>query len=153
MARLDNRSINQPVLMFAEPEFSNAGEDQSSSVFDTAQYDAGYTISLNAINIAGGSFDYNIQTSDTAFGGGFENVPADKLIGGALPTMTSALLPGPGAVSVARGVLDGKRFVKVEMTNVSVTGFPGSNVAVFVTLNGAVESAPPLAPEGTMIAL
>ncbi len=149
MARFDNRSSSQPVLMFGTDDFDSAGSP-TSVVLDTKDYDAGYTIAVNAVNLGAGTVDMTIETSDDS-SSGFVAVATDKLIGGAIPNLNNTLLSGNGAVSVARGVVDDKRFVRVVFANPA--SIPATVVAMFVTLNGAVEGAPPEAAEGTDISV
>ncbi len=150
MARFDNRSINQPVLMFGSDDLTAGGATQTSAVIDTALYDAGYTIAANAVGFSTGSIDMVIQTSDSS-SSGFTDVATDKLIGGVIPSLVPALFNGEGSVSVSRGVVDDRRFVRVQFTNPS--SLPVSGLAFFVAINGAVEGAPPSEAEGTVISV
>lgn len=147
MARFDNRSINQVGLMFAVTNLNGAGDPVTSLAFDTSSYDAGYTVILSSINQAAGTYEFEIQTSSEPTTG-FVTVPADELIGGAIPIITSSIMVGAGATAFTRGVLNELQFVRIRFSN--FLSLP-STVATMAIINGALEVAPDLLPAGSGI--
>lgn len=153
MARLDNRSTNQPINMEATEDVSSI---TTTDVFDTRDYDAGYTIILfsadNGSFSPGTTFTITIETSDSS-SSGFSAVSDDALIGGnndmVISSSGTPFPPLEGRVAFSRGVLDSKRFVRLNISNQTDT----LNVLFVAALNGAVEVAPPLAAEGSVISV
>lgn len=148
MSSFDNRSINQPVVVALALDLQGAGDPSESFVFDTAQYDLGYTIIIATGPIFPGvSFDVAIQTSNDS-SSGFTDVAADKLIGGAIPQFNQFILePGAGDIAISRGVIDQVRYVRLQFRNFS----GGGATALTAFLNGALEISPDPLPEGTIV--
>ncbi len=148
MARYDNRSINQPIVMALALDLQSAGDPSESFVFDTANFDVGYTVIIATGPIFPGvSFDVAIQTSDDS-SSGFADVSAADLVGGAIPLFSQFILePGAGDVAISRGVIDAKRFVRLQFRNFA----GGGATALTAILNGSSESRPPGVPEGTSV--
>ncbi len=147
MARFDDRSTHQPVVMFFNASLATSAPDITSLSFDTAQYDTGYTVILITRGIGpADSFNFEVLTSDSPTSG-FTVVPNENLVGGAIPQINNAFAPDAGDIAVSRGVIDDKRYVRIRLFNI-VAGL--SDMAV-VVLNGAVDESPPSIPETTQV--
>jgi hypothetical protein len=148
MARLDNRSTNQPVTMLLTPDIDAAVSP--TPVFDTRDYDPGYVIIISSPNPGGGaSVTFTIETSDSPTTG-FTAVDDSLLIGGNNNiVIDSTANSSSGDVAFSRGVIDNKRYVRVAFLELSAVG--GLPTAVW--LNGALVVAPSEIAEGTDISV